>query len=380
MSVYKRGSKWCFDFWIDGKRYRGAIPEARVKAQAERAENAIRDQVYEGRYGKKQAAAPLLRDFVTNTFLPWSRANKRTWREDVYRSQSILAFFGKYRLDEISSAQIEKFKMKRQQTPTKNGSERRPATVNRELENLSRMFNLAIDMGIPLINPCLKVQSLSEDNERNRYLSDAEERRLLDVLQGRRKHLRSIVLIDLQTGLRKRELLSLRWQNVDFERDVIQVMNSRRERTKSGRSRSVPLTSIAREELLALHKESGWSEYVFVNSKTFKPLTDVKKAFTSALSKAGIEDFHFHDLRHTCATRLGDRGASAFEIAQIMGWSDIRMAMRYTHATCDGIRRAMHLLTQTGVGNGKVVQLQNWTDTKVPTLNGNGQHELPVSA
>jgi hypothetical protein len=106
MSVYKRGSKWCFDFWIDGKRYRGAIPEARVKAQAERAENAIRDQVYEGRYGKKQAAAPLLRDFVTNTFLPWSRATKPTWREDVYPSQSIIVFFGKHRLDEISSAQI----------------------------------------------------------------------------------------------------------------------------------------------------------------------------------------------------------------------------------------------------------------------------------
>jgi hypothetical protein len=181
---------------------------------------------------------------------------------------------------------------------------------------------------------------------------------------------------------RKRELLSLRWQNVDFERDVIHVMNSRRERTKSGRSRSVPLTSIAREELLELHKESGWSEYVFVNSKTFQPLTDVKKAFTSALRKAGIVDFHFHDLRHTCATRLGDRGASAFEIAQIMGWSDIRMAMRYTHATGEGIRRAMQLLTKAGVGkgNGKVLQLENWTDTKVPTSNGNGQHALPVSA
>ena len=129
----------------------------------------------------------------------------------------------------------------------------------------------------------------------------------------------------------------------------------------------MPLTSIAREELLALHKESGWSEYVFVNSKTFKPLTDVKKAFTSALRKAGIEEFHFHDLRHTCATRLGDCGASAFEIAQIMGWSDIRMAMRYTHATGDGIRRAMQLLTKAGVGkgNGKVLQLENWTDTKV---------------
>ena len=144
----------------------------------------------------------------------------------------------------------------------------------------------------------------------------------------------------------------------------------------------MPLTSIAREELLALHKESGWSEYVFVNSKTFKPLTDVKKAFTTALRKAGIEDFHFHDLRHTCATRLGDRGASAFEIAQIMGWSDIRMAMRYTHVTGDGIRRAMQLLTKAGVGkgNGKVLQLENWTDTKVPTLDGNGQPALPVSA
>ena len=64
-----------------------------------------------------------------------------------------------------------------------------------------------------------------------------------------------------------------------------------------------------------------------------------------------------------------------------MGWSDIRMAMRYTHATGDGIRRAMQLLTKAGVGKkGKVVQLQNWTDTKVPTLDGNGQLALPVSA
>jgi hypothetical protein len=73
-------------------------------------------------------------------------------------------------------------------------------------------------------------------------------------------------------------------------------------------------------------------------------------------------------------------GPSVFEIAQIMGWSDIRMAMRYTHDTGDGIRRAMQLQTQKGVWNGKVVQLQNWTDTKVPTLDGNGQHALPVSA
>src|SRR5687768_12676992 len=78
MSVFKRGSKWSYDFWISGKRYRGSVPEARVKAQAERAETAIRDQVYEGTYGMKKTPAPLLRNFITDTFLPWSKVNKRT--------------------------------------------------------------------------------------------------------------------------------------------------------------------------------------------------------------------------------------------------------------------------------------------------------------
>src|ERR1044072_5000777 len=87
MSVFKRGSKWCYDFWVNSKRYRGAIPEARVKAQAERAEHAIRDQVYDGTYGKPKTPAPLLRDFITDTFLPWSKVNKRTWVHDEFRSR-----------------------------------------------------------------------------------------------------------------------------------------------------------------------------------------------------------------------------------------------------------------------------------------------------
>ena len=82
MSVFKRGGKWSYDFWISGKRYRGSVPEARVKAQAERAETAIRDRVYEGTYGMLKTPAPLLRDFISDTFLPWSKVNKRTWVHD----------------------------------------------------------------------------------------------------------------------------------------------------------------------------------------------------------------------------------------------------------------------------------------------------------
>ena len=94
MSVFKRGSKWRYDFWVNGKRYRGSIPEARVKAQAERAEHAIRDQVYEGTYGKQKTPAPLLRDFIIDTFLPWSKVNKRTWVHDEFRSRPPIKALG----------------------------------------------------------------------------------------------------------------------------------------------------------------------------------------------------------------------------------------------------------------------------------------------
>ena len=128
------------------------------------------------------------------------------------------------------------------------------------------------------------------------------------------------------------ELLSLRCQNVDFERDVIHVMNSRRERTKSVRSRSVPFTSIAREELLASHRESCWSEYVFVNSKTFQRLTDVKKAFTSALRKAASKI----SISTICAT-LARRGLEMAVPAlsrSLKSWDGQTFAW---HSPCDRV-------------------------------------------
>ena len=147
MSVFKRGSKWCYDFWVNGKRYRGSIPEARVKAQAERAEHAIRDQVYEGTYGKQKTPAPLLRDFITDTFLPWSKVNKRTWVHDEFRSRPLIKALGNKPMDEISPILIEKYKRDRRASKTARGGERAPSTVNRELELLSKVFSLAIDHG-----------------------------------------------------------------------------------------------------------------------------------------------------------------------------------------------------------------------------------------
>src|SRR5678815_4701144 len=331
MSVFKRGSKWCYDFWVNGRRYRGSIPEARVKAQAERAEHVLRDQVYEGTYGKQKTPAPLLRDFITDTFLPWSKVNKRTWVHDEFRSRPLIKA---------------------------RGGERAPSTVNRELELLSKTFSLAIDQGLSISNPCRKVKRFREDNERNRYLSDQEEARLLSVLTGPRAELRPPVILAIHTGMRRGELLSLRWANVDFERGLIHVMNSQREQTKSGHSRSIPMNAIARRELLGLHRETGHTEYVFFNDKTKKPRTDLKNGFGTACVIAGLDDFRFHDLRHTAATRLADAGTNTREIMAILGHRCIQTSARYTHATDEGLRRAVEALAQR----------QTRTVTKVPTI------------
>lgn len=358
MSVFKRGSRWCYDFWVNGKRYRGSIPEARVKAKAERAENAIRDQVYEGKYGKQETPAPLLRDFITDTFLPWSKANKRTWVHDEFRSRPLIEALGDKTMDEISPILIEKYKRDRRASKTARGGQRAPSTVNRELELLSKVFSLAIDQGLSIPNPCRKVKRFREDNERNRYLSDQEEARLLSVLTGSRASLRPVVILAIHTGMRRGELLSLRWANVDFARGLIHVMNSRREQTKSGHSRSIPMNRVARRELLGLHRESGKTEYVFFNKTTKKPRTDVKTAFHSACVAAGLDDLRFHDLRHTAATRLADAGIGTRAIMALLGHRCIQTSARYTHATDEGLRRAVEALAQR----------QTRTDTKVPTI------------
>jgi integrase len=343
MSVFKRGEKWQYDFWIDGKRYRGSLPEARVKAQAERAEVKIRDSVYEGTYGKR-IKAPKLRDFVADTFMPWAKLNKRTWVHDEFRSRPLIQAMGNKALDEISPILIEKYKRDRRATKTVRGTLRASSTVNRELELLSKTFSLAIDLGLAIHNPCRKVKRFREDNERNRYLSDEEESRLMAVLNGPREALRPLVVLAIHSGMRRGELLSLRWANVDFERGLIHVMNSHREKTKTGHSRSIPMNEIARKELQALHAESGDTEYVFVNRTTKKPRTELKRGFRTACREAKLEDFHFHDLRHTAATRLGDAGVDARRIMAILGHRCIQTSARYTHATDDGLRRAVEAL------------------------------------
>ena len=161
------------------------------------------------------------------------------------------------------------------------------------------------------------------------------------ILVGRRTHLRPVVILALHTGMRRGEILSLRWNQIDFGRGLILV-----QRTKTGRDRIIPMNSTVRETLAAIRQQAE-GDQVF-------PINDVKRSFAYACVKGKIADFRFHDLRHTAATRLADRGADAFQIAAILGHSSIQMTARYTHATSDGLRRAMESLAVADKQVGKI--------------------------
>lgn len=335
MPVHKRGSKWHYAFCIRAVRYRGAVPEARTKFEAEQAETKIKLSVYEGRFGKPMGDESLV-EFIDKVYLPWASQNKRSWKHDEFRTRTIADYFKGKTFAQVSPLLIEKFKKERRESVTRRGTLRSAASVNHELGLLSRIFNLAIDYGVADTNPCKKVRKLQLNNKRIRYLSDEEEPRLLSVLTGPRAHLRSMVIVAIGTGMRRGDQLNLGWEKVDFQRNVIYVPNS-----KTGRDYAVPMNQDVRNELLELRKGAATSEYVFANSITGKNYREIKRSFHTACRMAKIDNLRWHDLRHTFGTRLGDAGCAESTIAQLMGHASVEMAYRYTHATERGKRVAV---------------------------------------
>jgi integrase len=204
------------------------------------------------------------------------------------------------------------------------------------LEVLSKVFTLAIDYGVTDTNPCRKVKKFRADNKRTRYLLDEEEYRLLSILTGPRAHSRPLMIVAIGTGMRRGDQFNLRWEQIDFQRDVVHVPNS-----KTGKDYDVPMNEDVRNVLLQLRRESQGSEHVFVNQETGKPYTDLKKAFRMACRLARIENLRWHDLRHTFGTRLGEAGFSEAVIAELMGHSSVSTTRRYTHGTARAKRAAV---------------------------------------
>ena len=273
-----------YRFRVNGVRYRGAIPEARTKWDAEQAEDRIKRDIFGRKYGTQATGKDNLGEFIEREYLPHAKANKRSFKNDGSRSKVVIARFGNKSFRDITPEMIEKFKCDLAGSITRRGTKRSQADVNRHLEFVSAVFELAIQYRRVSLNPCRQVKHFKEDNERTRYLLPDEEKRLLQNLIGRRKHLKPLVIVALGTGLRKRELLDLRRDQIDFSRSLVIASH-----TKGKKNREIPMNAQVHDVLWIACRGRGMNDYIFPNPQTGKPYTDIKHSFDTACTNAGIE-------------------------------------------------------------------------------------------
>ncbi len=333
---------WHYSFRLNGKQTRKAATGATTKEQAKRIATNDYLKQFENMMNPTKpqpeiTGEMLFSDFANKHFLPFSKATKKTYENDVYFTKIYCEFFARKTLQEIRKLDIESFRQKRMNTLTQHDRERKPATINRETSILSRIFSLAVENEILPYNPCRLIKPLRANNERRRYLSETEETLLLKELEETALT-KNIVVFAINTGMRRGEIFNLKWFDVDFKRQFVQVKES-----KTGKSRAIPMNNKIVSLLKSLPKQS---EYVFTSPKTNGKLDNVKRSLSRAFTNAGIKDFHFHDFRHTFATRLVDAGVNIAVVAELCGHSDIRMTKRYAHATEAAKREAVAILNQ----------------------------------
>jgi integrase len=235
-------------------------------------------------------------------------------------------------LDEITPGDIEKFKNKRKKEVCN-------ASVNRGLSVLKSMYTKVVnseDYGI-VRNPVKKISLLDEKSERKRILSNDERKRLFhSVKLNPSKNLYLFLIIVLNTGTRKMETLSLKWENVDFSKRILRVFG------KGGKWREIPMNDIVIAELTKWKKDS---EYVFVNPKTGTFIRNIGKTFMRVCRDAKINNLTIHDLRHTAASHLvNDCSIDIVTASKILGHSNILMTVKYIHPTDEHKRIAVDRL------------------------------------
>jgi integrase len=308
------------------------------KETAVRVLKKIETEVVEGRYldrkKKKDVLFEVFAERYYETHVQLENKNVRNQRNML--NGLIRHFKGKY-LSRIDSFMIKDFMAKRIKVV-------KPASVNRDFTLLKSMFNRAIEWGmITGVNPTNSLKKLPENNERCRWLSEEEQETLLSCCSGLT---RVIVLTALKTGMRWGEITKLKRKQsgnsnyVDFDNDVIFVHESL---SKSNKSRYVPLSPSLKEELLKLPKQEG-TDYIFWNPKTDHRVRSIRDAFDVALTKAGIEDFHFHDLRHTFASQLVRNNVDLYVVQKLLGHASPKMTQRYAHLCSDQLKDAIYAI------------------------------------
>ena len=292
---------------------------------AQQTETAIR----EGRHfktteAKRHTLGELVDRYLRDVLPSKPKSERDQKRQLLWWKQQL----GHYVLADVTAVVIAEHRDKLTRGLTPQGRQRSPATTNRYISALSHALTIAMrEWGWLDDNPMRKVSKLKEPRGRVRFLTEDERPRLLEACKAHSPALYSIVVLALSTGARQGEILNLTWRDIDLARGMIIL-----EETKNNERRAIPLQGHA----LELIKEMGKvkridTDLLFPSRKDPSQPLYVQSIWRVVIKRAGIEDFRFHDLRHSCASYLAMNGASLAEIADVLGHKTLQMVKRYTH-------------------------------------------------
>lgn len=291
---------------------------------------------------KKHLGLEKNREYKFGELTDWYLSLPRTSQiRSIYKirqhCQRLKETFGNMKADEVKPSMIEAYQQKRLSEITCSGTSYKPASINREIEVMKRIFNLAMREEMVTRNPCWKVTRLSEKNSRDRVLSLDEFEKLVKALP---QHAADIVTIAYYTGMRAGEIFGLTWDRVNMKEGYI---NLTPQDTKTGEARHVYFNMAVRNILERIGKVRQIS-HRFVFTYHENPVKSIKYSLTEALKKTGIQNFRFHDLRHTYVSNARKAGVDRTVIMRLTGHKTLSMFTRYNTVDQADAREAMQRL------------------------------------
>ena len=320
MGLYRRGKIYWFSVQYYGRRIHESL-KTENKRRAEKYYAKLLADMVEGRYFENIKAKEITFKQMVDKYL-----KKYQKSRDETSLNRLMPVFGNLVLAEITTEKISNYRDKRLKKV-------KPATVYQELALMRRMFNVARrEWKWTRDNPAADLSfSVGNSNARDRWLTFEEEADLLSSASP--EWLGRVILFALNTGMRRGEILSLKWSDVELKRKLIVVVKS-----KNGEKRTIPMSE-AVFNILADVKVIHISNRVFPHS-----VGALKDGFPRAVKKAGLDDFRFHDLRHTFATRLVQNGVDLYKVKELLGHKTITMTMRYAHHCPESLRSSIETL------------------------------------
>ena len=334
----KHSKTWWIRFWdADGhERTEKVGSKLLARARYEQRKTEVREGKY---FPNTRRRTPLFKDLLEDYRAAAKRKGKAIMRTDVgYRR--LLERFGDHRGDSIADAEVEEFQSDLLERM-------RIATANHHIQLLRAILRRAVNNRRLRHEDVPRMKLENPNNKRVRYLTDEEEIKLQTQLP---KWLRPVVTLAIQTGMRKGELQNLTWPDVDVTTRTIRIREA-----KSGEGRCLPMNSIARAELMQLWEARRARLRAVVVSRNEATahvlpapeggyLHNFNRYWYAALKRAGIEDLHFHDLRHTFATRYMMAGGNLFSLQILLGHKTAAMVQRYAHLSREHLQAEVERL------------------------------------